>query len=192
MAPRAPLPPPTPPPAPLPCVEAAKAWFFGDTATVFLGASLNRFHGCEALPLTTSLQQSNQFGDVWSGGSSSTAAAAALPIKIENDTSHTCNLRDCSWVYHDGLVYARLLPPSEDARFAQTSAEPEASLTVSTHIVSSTEARITQGGNATIRKPVFGAFLSHSVRGSNLSYAWAVVPAASVADVSPHAIRRCV
>jgi hypothetical protein len=67
-------------------VEAAKAWFFGDAATISLGTAINRLNGCELLPLTTSLQQSNQFGDVFIGNS---AAAGPAVVRVENGSVYT-------------------------------------------------------------------------------------------------------
>jgi hypothetical protein len=103
-----------------------------------------------------------------------------------------------SWIYHDRLVYAVLPGPSgngggADATSSFSSSSSTPTLTVSTRVVNSTEFRITQGGNASIERPVFSAFLSHPPHRpepSQLrveSVAWAVLAVESLAAV-PHAL----
>jgi hypothetical protein len=115
---------------------------------VALGTNIYRTRACDGFPLTTSLQQSNLFGDVYigDGGSSSTfrgeKSAAGLPArKLPNNTSVTCDPfggtlagepagrisgGGCRWVWHDGLVYVLLRQPVPAANYSSASASARA------------------------------------------------------------------
>ena len=170
--------PPPPPPAPQdPCVQAGKAWFFTQNVTLALGTDIRRGTTCIDMPLTTSLQQSNLFGPVWTGDGAH--QASMLP----NNTNVTLNLtatassdrRYMYWVWHDGLAYVILVSGDVNST---------SSLTVSNQVREGDREHIIESGtNATIYKQVFTAFMNHpsSSVDTSYTYTYAIVPSPSVA-----------
>lgn len=131
-----------------------------------LGTDIRRSPKCAAMPLTTSMQQSNLIhaamgGDaVLVGGTGvATVLQKADSILVTPTVKH-----GTTWVWHGGMLYVVLSDP----------AGPIAVVTSST-IRAGAEWNITQGSNQTIAAAVFSAVLSHG-DGDALSYAYAVVP----------------
>jgi hypothetical protein len=179
--PERPVPPPLPPP--VPCVQAAKAWFFSQNATLALGTDIRRGPGCQHMPVTTSIQQSNLFGPIIVGGVNPSSqhllgANSSVTHSLPSAASTT------SWVWHDGLVYAIL--PVREVEFSmaeegQGALSGPISLTVANQWRAGTEYSITQGDNKTLTGPVFSMHVNHGDAVVS-SYAYAVLASPSAAE----------
>jgi hypothetical protein len=161
------------PPTPA-CVAAGKSWFFSENVTVALGTDIRRGPGgCAEMPITTSIQQSNLFGETLIGG-------RAAPQWLPNNTARTVSMMETSgnnWVWHDGLLYVVLC--NGQAGAASPNAPPE-SFTVSNRVHEGTEFAITQGDNDTLPgRQVFTMFLSHNKASTTISHSYAYAILAS-------------
>ena len=176
---------PAPPPAA--CVMAGKSWFFSESVTVALGTDVSTGPQCAGMPITTSVQQSNVFGDIWI--SEQGAAAHRLP----NNTARTVPMSataGSSWVWHDGLLYAVLRGQTGGAgRQVFRREAPPVSFTVSNRVHEGTEFAITQGDNETLRSQLFTMFLSHdqAAAARSHSYAYAILASPDAAEAATQA-----
>ena len=176
---------PAPTPAPVRCVEMAKSYFFlDDDVVVCLGAGLRRGGECSAVAATTSVQQANLVGPVYVDD----AGAASGKILPSNASS-----TDASFAFHDGVVYAAL--PLLRTAAAVGGAPPSmvtSPLHVGTQMQTGSQARVTQGDDTPITRPVFTAFFTHppsssSSSSSSTAYAYAVFPAETGNDAAARA-----
>lgn len=185
---RAPAPPAPPKPA---CVVAGKSWFWSENFTLALGTDISRGPGCTEMPITTSIQQSNLFGDIMIGGEGEVTPLPNNTIRTVA-ISHMCSETDgSSWVWHDGLLYAVLRGPTGGAGNASTNTPPE-SFTVSNQVHEGTEFAITQGDNETLPgRQVFTMFLSHNKASAAIShsYAYAILASPNAVDAAGQAAR---
>lgn len=138
-------------------LTARKAWFFAGDAVVCLGTGIRTG---EEREVTTAVNQCLLRGTVH-------ASTGKAPETLAQGTRE---MRDVAWLHHDGIGYLFLAP----ARVTVRNAAQEGSWKRVRHVYADTP----------VRRDVFSVWISHGKRPQAGSYAYVMMPGASVKEMA--------